>query len=189
MSHQFCVCAFCFLRPSCRRSNTRRWPNVGLLLASRLRRESTLAQCWVTVSCLTPRWMWASITDGGPTLTQLLFKASCGYYSQHEVGLLTTVEWILASTGDDGPTFTRHWVGVSLHCLTRNPANTSRWTSAGLMLGQHRRRWTRMDWTSIRSTCRVCWECWQATFHITGCEDIKTVAQLIEPKDDVVTVE
>ena len=50
------------LRLSCRRSNTRRWPN---------------AQYWVTVSCLTPHWMWASVTDGRPTLTQLWFKASC----------------------------------------------------------------------------------------------------------------
>ena len=25
--------------------------------------------------------------------------------------------------------------------------------------------------------------------HIAGCEDIKTVAQLIEPKDDLVTVD
>ena len=32
--------------------------------------EPTLAQYWVTVSCLTPRRMWASVTDGGPTLTQ-----------------------------------------------------------------------------------------------------------------------
>ena len=31
--------------------------------------EPTLAQYWVTVSCLTPRWMWTSVTDGGPTLT------------------------------------------------------------------------------------------------------------------------
>ena len=35
--------------------------------------EPTLAQYWVTVLCLTPRWMWASFTDGGPALTQLLF--------------------------------------------------------------------------------------------------------------------
>ena len=35
--------------------------------------EPTLAQYWVTVSCLMPRWMWASITDGGPILTQPLF--------------------------------------------------------------------------------------------------------------------
>ena len=102
--------------------------------------EPTLAQFWVTVSYLTPRCMWASVTDDGPTLTLLLFKASCWYYSQHEVGLLTTVEWIPASTGDAGPTFTRHWVGVGLHCLTSSPANTRYWTSAGLMLGQ-RRRW------------------------------------------------
>ena len=137
MSHQFCVCAFCSLHLACRRSNSRLWPNVGLFLAHRL-------VYWVTVSCLTPRWMWASVTDGGPTLTQLLFKASCGYYSQHEVGLLTTVERILASTGDAGPTFTRHRVGVGLHCLTRSLANTRRWTSAGLMVGHRRRRWTRI---------------------------------------------
>ena len=87
--------------------------------------EPTLAQYWVTVSCLTARCMWASITDGGPTLAQFLFKASCRYYNQHEAGLLTTVEWILAS-GDAGPTFTTHWVGVGLHCLTRSPANTRR---------------------------------------------------------------
>ena len=91
------------------------WPTVNDA-------EPTLAQYWATVSCLTPRCMWASVTDGGPTIIQLLFKASCGYYSQHEVGLLTMVEWILASIGDAGPTFTRHWVGVDLHCLTRSPA-------------------------------------------------------------------
>ena len=28
-----------------------------------------------------------------------------------------------------------------------------------------------------------------SVLHITGCEDIKTVAQLIEPKDDLVTVD
>ena len=53
--------------------------------------EPALAQYCVTVteSCLTPRLMWASVTNGEQTLTQLLFKASCWYYSQHEVGLLT----------------------------------------------------------------------------------------------------
>ena len=83
-----------------------------------------LAQYRVTMSCLTPRCMWASVTNGGPTLTQLLFKALCGYYSQYKVGLLTTVEWILASTGDAAPTITRHWLDVGLHCLTCSPANT-----------------------------------------------------------------
>ena len=37
--------------------------------------EPAFAQYWITVSCLTPRWMWASVTDGGPTLTKLFFKA------------------------------------------------------------------------------------------------------------------
>ena len=32
-------------------------------------------------------------------------------------------------------------------------------------------------------TCHIC------VLHITGCEDIKAVAQLIEPKDDLVTVD
>ena len=71
--------------------------------------EPTLAQYWATVSCLTTRGMWASVKDGGPTLTQLLFKASYGIYSQHEVGLPTTVECILASTGDPGPTLLKLW--------------------------------------------------------------------------------
>ena len=54
------------------------------------------------------------------------------------------VEWILASTSDASSTFNRHWVGVGLHCLTRSPANTRRLTSAGFMLGQRRRRWSRI---------------------------------------------
>ena len=109
-----CVCLpfislQCFLY--CRRSNTRRWPNVWLMLAHRL-------QYWVTVSCLATHWMWASITDGGPTLTQLWFKASC-WYRQHEV--LTRAEWILPSTGDAGPTFNRHCIGVSLYSVDTPP--------------------------------------------------------------------
>ena len=43
--------------------------------AAVLTTELTLAQYWVTVSCLAPRWMWASVTDGGPTLTQPWLKA------------------------------------------------------------------------------------------------------------------
>ena len=41
--------------------------------------QPTSAQYWVTVSCLTPRWMRPSVTDGRPTLTQLWFKASWPY--------------------------------------------------------------------------------------------------------------
>ena len=84
--------------------------------------------------------MWASITDGESTLTQLWFKASCWYMlrkpiivyaaGQHLNGIgvlysmcthsrphevLTRAEWILASTDDAGPTYNRHWVSVCLY--------------------------------------------------------------------------
>ena len=125
MSHQFCVCAVLSVYHA--GGQTRDIdPMSGYCWPTVYDAEPTLAQYWVTVSCLTLRCMWASVTDGESTLTQLLFKASCRYYSQREVGLLTTIEWILASTGDAGSTFTRHWVGVGLHCLTRSPANTRR---------------------------------------------------------------
>ena len=137
--------------------------------------------------------MWASVIDSGPTLTQLLFQNILRwYYSRHELGLLTTVEWILASTGDAGPTLTRHWIGVGLHCLTRSPANTRRLTSAGFMLGSVADGGPDLDQPWVNISCltvltvltgHIC------VLHITGCEDIKTVAQLIEPKDDLVIVD
>ena len=49
------------------------------------------------------------------------------------------------------------------------------------MLGQRLRRWTRIG--PALGQRHIC------VLHITGCEDIKTVAQLIEPKDDLVTVD
>ena len=75
----------------------------------------------------------------------------CTHSQQHEV--LTRAEWILASTGNNGQIFNRYGVGVSLYsppaictarpaCYWTQPSNTSRWTSAGLMLGQRHRRWT-----------------------------------------------
>ena len=146
-----------------------RWPTVHDA-------EPTLAQYCVTVLWLAPRWMWASITHSGPTLTQLLVQSimpvlTACRYCQHEV--LTGVEWILASTSDAGPTFNRHWVSVCLYsppavsttgpaCYWMQlPANTRRWTSAGLMLGQRSRLWTSIGPALGQS--RVCWECWQAT--------------------------
>ena len=36
--------------------------------------KPALAQYWFTVSCSTPREMWASVIDGGPTLTQSLLQ-------------------------------------------------------------------------------------------------------------------
>ena len=75
----------------CMRSNTRRWPNAGLMLAHRHHR-------WVSISpvlgyhvvfgptlndCQYHRW------DGGPTWTQLCFKASCWYSLCYTSPLLT----------------------------------------------------------------------------------------------------
>ena len=66
-SDQFCVCAFSpSIMQAVKHETLTKWPTV-------YDAEPTLAQCWVTVSCLTPRWMWAGVTDGGPTLTQPFF--------------------------------------------------------------------------------------------------------------------
>ena len=144
--------------------------------------EPTLAQYRVTVPCLTPRCMWTSVTEGGPTLTQLLLKASGGYYSQHEVGLLTTVEWILASTGDVGQTLPD--TGTVSACTAWPAAQQTRgvepvlvlcWASiadGGPELVQH---CVNVSCLLVVLTGHLC------VLHITGCEDIKTVAQLIEP--------
>ena len=53
------------------------------------------------------------------------------------------------------------------------------------MLGQRRRRWARIGTVLGQRvlTGHIC------VLHIIGCEDIKTVAQLLEPKDDLVTVD
>ena len=58
------------------------------------------------------------------------------------------------------------------------------------MLGQRRRQWARhapalgqrIVFAGSVDRPHLC-------LHITGCEDIKTAAQLIEPKDDLVTVD
>ena len=131
--------------------------------------------------------MSASVTDGGHTLTQLLFKASCGYYSQHDVGLLTTVEWILASTGDAGPTLGRCRLALPDPQPSKHEALNQCWflccasvADGGPELDQH---WVNVSCLLGVLTGHIC------VLHITGCEDIKPVAQLIEPKDDLVTVD
>ena len=158
-------------------------PIAGIMLAHRLRRWAKISPVLGYCVLFRPSWMWASITDGGPTLTHIWLKASRQQYSHHEVGLLTTVEWIIASTGDAGPLFNRHWGGVS-------PANKTRWTSAGLILGQRHRQWARIGPALFQRLVfagsvdrpHLC-------FAHHGCEDIKNVAQLIEPKKDLVTVD
>ena len=171
-SHRSFLCHISFVSVrsvlflSCRRSNTRRWHNVGLLLAHCLRR-------------------WANIS---PVLGyHVVFDATLNVGQRHR---LTMVEWILANTGDAGPTFSKHWGGVGLDCLTRSSANRSVepvlvlcWASVaegGQNLVQH---WVNVSCLLGVLTGHIC------VFHITGCEDNKTVAQLITPKDDLVTVD
>ena len=71
VTNQFCVCAFSVYRAG---GQTRDYdPMPGYCRPTVYDAEPALAQSRVTVSCLTLRWMWASVTDGGPTLTQPLF--------------------------------------------------------------------------------------------------------------------
>ena len=102
-----------------------------------------------------------------PALAQsiVLVPPACRY-RQHEV--LTRAEWILASTGDAGLTFSKHWVGVGLFsppavCTagpqpSKHEALNQCWFDAG---------------PAPHTLC----------FAHARCEDIKTVAQLIKPKD------
>ena len=58
------------------------------------------------------------------------------------------------------------------------------------MLRQRRKRWSRIG-PALRQrvVCAGKVDRPHCVSHIAGCEDIKTVAQLIEPKDDLVTVD
>ena len=133
----------------CRRSNMRRWPNSGLMLSNRLRRWPNLSPVLVTVSCLE-----------NPALVQSI------------VPVLMTVQraWSTDSVWMD--TFNRHWGGVGLYspqavCTadprpSKHEALNQCWFKAGpasQTVGQ--------NWTSIGSTSRVWWECWQATLCFT----------------------
>ena len=58
------------------------------------------------------------------------------------------------------------------------------------MLGQCRRRWARIrPVLGQRSIIYGSVDRPHCVSHIAGCEDIKTVAQLIEPEDDLFTVD
>ena len=169
MSHQFCVCAFCSLRVSCRRSNTRLRPNVGLLLAHRLCRWANISSALGYSVVFDTTLNVGSVTDSGPTY-QLLFKA---YYSQHEVGLLSTVEWILASTGEAGPTLVRCRLALPDPQPSKHESLNQCWFYAGPVqqtVGQ--------NWTTIGSTSRVCWKGWQATFVFCTSSGVKILKLL-----------
>ena len=122
MSHQFCVCACCSLSLSCRRSNMRLWPNVGLLLAHRLRR-------------------WANIS---PVLG-VVFDVTPNVGQRHRRQANINPSFVQSIVRVLQPAWSRPtdygWMNTSQH---RSPANTRRWTSAGFMLGQRRRWWARI---------------------------------------------
>ena len=83
-------------------------------------------------------------------------------------------------------------IGSLSACTARPAAQQTRgvkpvlvlcWASVaadGPDLDQH---WVKVSCLLGVLTCHIC------VLHITGCEDIKTVAQLIEPKDDLVSVD
>ena len=64
LSHQFCICVFSSAGGQTRDVD----PMSGYCWPTVYDAEQTVAQYWVAVSCLMPRWMWASVTDSGPTL-------------------------------------------------------------------------------------------------------------------------
>ena len=112
----FCLSVQRFL--SCRKSNMRRWPNAGLMVAHRLRRwansSPVLGYCVMFGATLNVGQRHRRRPNINPALVQSIVPVppACRY-RQHKV--LTRAEWILASTGDAGPTFNRHWVSVGLY--------------------------------------------------------------------------
>ena len=182
MSHQFCVCAFCSLSLSCKRSNTRGWPNVGLLLAHRLRRWANISPV-LGYRAMFDATLHVDQRHRGPANINPAFAQSIVSVLQPAWSRPTDYGWMDTSQHRRRwPNITRHWDGVGLHCMTRSQANTRRWTSAGFMLGQHRRRWARIG-TALRQRLVFAGSVDRplCVLHVTGCEDIKTVAQLIEP--------
>ena len=158
MSHQFCVCVFCSLCLSCRRSNTRCWPNVGLLLAHRLRR-------WANISLvLGYRVVFDATLNVGqhhrrqaninPVFVQSIVRVLQPAWSRP-----TDYSWM------DTSQHRRRWPNIYQtlgRCRLSLPdpqVLNQWWFSAGPVsqtVGQ--------NWTSIGSMACVCWECWQATF-------------------------
>ena len=72
------VCALCPIH-FCQRFITymRHWLKIGLLLAHRLRRSANISTVLGYRVVFDATLNVGSVTDGGPTLTQLWFKASC----------------------------------------------------------------------------------------------------------------
>ena len=114
-------------------ANTIHSPNAVLMLARRLRRQLNINPA--LVQCI--------VFDG-----QLLFLAN----TKHLHNNCTTSAQRLRRLSNIVQMFCVYWI-------ERSPANTRRWTSAGLMLGQHRRSLASIGLALGQR--RVCWECWQ----------------------------
>ena len=56
------------------------------MLVHRLWRRDNISPVLATVSCLAPRWIWASVTGGGPTSPQ--------FGSKHRIGSSSMKYWI-----------------------------------------------------------------------------------------------
>ena len=168
-------------------SNTRRWPNVGLLLALRRwasispvlgyrvvfdatlnvrqhhRRRANINPAFVQniVEVLQPAWSWP--TDYGRMDTSQHRRRWPNIY----IGSMSAcTAWPAAQqTRGVEPVLVLCWASVA---------------DSGPELDQH--------WVNVSCLLRVL-RGHICVLHITGCEDIKTVAQLIEPKDDLVTVD
>ena len=83
------------------------------------------------------------------------YQISC--YSQQTQNICITFIQRRPNIFDVGSTLYKCYTNV--YWVERSPANTRRWTSAGLMLSQRRRRWDSIG--PALSQRRVCWECWQ----------------------------
>ena len=101
----------------CRRLNTPRSPNSGLMLAHRLRRWPNISQVlsyrgggggrvWCHTECDPP-----SEPSFGPKNPAGIVYAT---HAHHWPGNMS-------STGDAGPTFNRQWIGVSLYSVDTPP--------------------------------------------------------------------
>ena len=125
--------------------------------------QPTLAQYWVTVSCLTPHWMCASVTDGEPTLTQLWFKASwpyrqhagtfCMYVAYDRPGRHEEFARWWYSAGPQSAAPDRRCTGVVwtnvLFCCDDDggycSVDSTHWPSVDLVQGRRWRRWTSIE--------------------------------------------
>ena len=132
------------LRLSCRRSNTRRWPNAGPMLAH-------CPRCWANIiPVLGYRVVFGARLNVGQRYRR---RANINPSLVQSIVPLVQPAW-------RGPTdygwmdtdqHRRRWsqhitdIGsvLGVHCQTCSSANTRRWVSAGFMLGQCRRQWAR----------------------------------------------